>query len=539
MRIIGYRTSLKEGKVLIEETGGEFLISANPEEMIAFLMEPYKDSIRVCWNLDATVAVMLPFFGLRVSRELREKKRAHMPPWSLFYVPGKVFSIRHIPTHQTFKLYELEQYFPDLPDTPDFNGPEELCMLGQKLMYELNKMGFQPRSLTSPIRIYDDCVMSRLSLPKLADMPLRAAELAYSASGRLWIESHQLGYWNNCYDYDMNSAFPMVARDMIDTRDCEWIESSHYVAHAIYGYAQCQVTIYDWVMVSPIMQDTKDSLMSPVGTWETVLSKSEMDFITRHKIGTFEILAGWWAVPRVKPELLRKPLWEPMTKLLVFKQRTGIQRLLAKRMSTGVYGKLGEERTEEFGPYFFPPWFCEISGQTRLKVAEFLYAFGIGPGDSEKYRTLIHIGVDGVLLSEPVNYSGGDRWKLTHETDALVVSSGLVYTRTTRPKGLVLQDILDMITEHPRSSYYAKRVKRRLTLSDSLAQNRLAEVGREIFFNSSISLIEQQHDRDFAELPKTGEALLGRKFCSTPKMAEKRRAEEINGVTARQKDVDA
>jgi hypothetical protein len=358
-----------------------------------------------------------------------------------------------------------------------------------------------------------------MNLPKLKDMPLKASEMAYHCSGKLWIESHQIGYWEKAFDYDLASAFPTVAKDLIDTRDCKWIQSDKIVKEAVYGYVKCKVVINDWVMVSPIIMDIGDGLISPTGDWETYLTKSELEFIDKHGIGKYTIKDGWWAVPRViRRQGLNKPLFTPMTKLLEFKQRTGLQSLLAKRMSTGVYGKFGEERTEEFGEHFNPCWFAEISTQTRLKVAEFLYAHGVGPGKGEGYDSLIHIGVDGVLLTEPRGTASGD-WKLTSESDVLVVSSGLVYTRVTKPKGLRLEDILGMIAEHPRRKYYSKGVVRRLTLGDSLAQSRLQDIGKEIEFQSSISLIEQEHDRDFTKVPKTGEALLQNKYKSTPRRA--------------------
>ena len=202
------------------------------------------------------------------------------------------------------------------------------------------------------------------------------------------------------YDYDLSSAFPNIAKDLIDTRDCSWVHDKAYIMGAIYGFVKCKVTIYDWVMVSPIIKDTEEALISPVGTWETYLTKGELDFIMKWGIGEFEILDGWWAFTTRKA--LKKPLLIPMEKLLKYKQGSEIQKLLAKRMSTGIYGKLGEERAEEFGPYFNPVWFAEISTQARLQVAEFLYSHDIGPGDNEGYKSLIAIGVDGVMLSKPV-----------------------------------------------------------------------------------------------------------------------------------------
>jgi len=104
----------------------------------------------------------------------------------------------------------------------------------------------------------------------------------------------------------------------------------------------------------------------------------------------------------VETNNLPKPLAELMDKLLSYKQRTGLQSALAKRMSTGIYGKFGEERANEFGPYFNPCWFAEISTQVRLQVAQELYSHSIGPRDNEGYKHLLHVSVDGFLLDYPI-----------------------------------------------------------------------------------------------------------------------------------------
>ena len=516
MRIVTYRTSIKNNTVLLEESGGEFVVSNDLEKLFSFLLEPYENTIRACWELDTTVSLFFRLMEEKACEKLRETHKCYLPPFSIFYVPDKVFSINHIPTKLKANLYELQQYFPELPEP---QNTEELVMLGELLLQELGKMGLKPTTkLTSPIAIYDECIMSKMDLPQVKDMPVEAAEMAMRCSGRLWIESHQIGHYDIIHDYDLVSAFPSITKELVDTRLCEWKQSDKYQKKAVYGYTKCEVTIYDWVVVSPIIAEVEDGLISPVGTWETFLTKEELDFIDRHKIGNYKIQDGWWAISKKKGEL-RKPLYAPMTKLLSYKQRSELQGLLAKRMSTGVYGKFGEERKEEFGEHFNPCYFAEISTQTRLRVAEFLYAHGIGPRVSGKYDTLVHIGVDGVLLTEPVE-NGSSRWKLAYKGEALVVSSGLVYTERTKPKGLRLNDIQEMIARHPRRGYYAKGVVRRLTLGDSLAQHRLRDIGKEIEFSSSISLIEQEHDRKFSKLPKTGEALLGNKYKSVPRRME-------------------
>ena len=511
MRIVAYKTNTENGKVRLEESTGEAVLSNKVEDLFFFLVEPYDDCIKVCWNLDITVSLFLKLLGKIKCSQLKDKKRCHIAPFDVFYVPGKVFSVVHIPTREKANLYGIEQYYTELDEPKQTIGVQ---MLGEKLMQELKKMVMEPRKLTSPVAIYEDCILKNLDLPKLSNMPLGAAECAYRAAGRLWIETHIIGEFEKVFAYDLVSAFPNVVKELIDIRDCYWKKTKVYQEKAIYGYVKARMTIYDWVMVSPIIQETEEGLISPVGTWEGYFTKGELDFVLKWKIGEYRILEGYWALPRPNIEL-RKPLLEPMTKLLEYKQGSELQKLLAKRMAAGIYGKLGEEREEEFGPYFLPCWFAEASTQPKLQVGEFLYEHGIGPRDNEGYSKLCHIGVDGVMLTEPVKIEG--QWCKEYEGEALVFSSGLVYTVATRPKGLTLKEVLKMIHAHPRRSYYQKKLTRRLTLADSLAHHRLEDIGKPMDFSVSLSFINQEHDRDFKKLPHSGEQLLNNKYRSKPR----------------------
>ena len=397
MRIIAYKTSIKNNLILLEESPNERILNNDLINLFGFLLEDYPDTIRICWDLDDTVSLFLRRMGHTACATLQKRHRCHLAPFSIFYIAGKVFSVEHIPSRRRFNLYGIEQYFPELPE-PD--NVTEVQMLGEKLMYELGKMGLHPTKLTSPIAIYEECVMRKLDLPKIDNIPVEAAELAYRCSARLWIESHQLGYFDHVYDYDLRAAFPNALKDLVDIRDCRCVHSNEYQEKAVYGYANCLVTIYDWVMVHPIIFDIEEGLISPTGTRELVLDKGKMDFIKKWGIGEFKILDGYWLIPF---RTLRKPLEEPMKDLLKYRERTGLQQLLAKRITVGVYGKQGEEWEDQFGPYFNPVWFAESSSQPTVEVAEFLYSHGIGPGDNEGYKHLIHVGVDGVMLDSAVD----------------------------------------------------------------------------------------------------------------------------------------
>jgi len=189
MRIIAYRTSTQNGRVLLQESTGEYVLDNDIEKLFAFLLEDYGECIKVCWDLDATVSVFLKLLGVKLCRDLRTTKRCWVNDYKVFYIPGKVFSI----TYGRYKmsLYGLEQYYPELAE-PDV---EEVQGLGMGLLEELKKMGLRPDKLTSPVAVYEQTVLKDLDLPLAKDMPVAVAEMAWLCSGRLWIESHQIGYF--------------------------------------------------------------------------------------------------------------------------------------------------------------------------------------------------------------------------------------------------------------------------------------------------------------------------------------------------------
>ena len=202
MRILAYKTQVNGNKLVLIESTGEYVHTNNLAELLSFLLEPYEQTIRICWELDATVAPILRLLGERRCKRLYREHKCTLwpedPAASIFYIPSKVFSIEGIIKHEgkymrnRANLYDLAQYYPELDEPEDLT---EVQQLGEKLMYELKKMGLEPTKLTSPVAIYEQCVMSKLDLPKLIDVPKEVAEFAYRCSGRLWIEAHQIGHW--------------------------------------------------------------------------------------------------------------------------------------------------------------------------------------------------------------------------------------------------------------------------------------------------------------------------------------------------------
>jgi hypothetical protein len=174
---------------MIQESTGEDMASSDLGELLTFLLEDYDECIKVCWDLDATVSVLLRLMDGGLLRDLRLTNRARIGEFRIFYITGKIFSVSY--GRYKMSLYGLQQYFPSLPE-PSLT---EVQALGMKLLAELKKMGMSPTKLTSPVAIYEECVLRGMDLPKLIDMPKEVAEYAWRCAGKLWIEAHRLGYW--------------------------------------------------------------------------------------------------------------------------------------------------------------------------------------------------------------------------------------------------------------------------------------------------------------------------------------------------------
>lgn len=312
------------------------------------------------------------------------------------------------------------------------------------------------------------------------------------------------------YDYDLSSAFPRIAMELVDIRQCDIVKSTEYQEKAVYGYCKGVVTIYDWVQVHPIAYvDERGEVSFKTGTWPAYQPKCAIDFINKWGIGEFRLDNGWWFIPK-NGVTLTKPLEGPMEEMLAYKARGGLAGQIAKRVCVGIYGKEGQAPVNKNvkDNFLNPVWFAEISTQARLQVAEELYKLGIGPDDNEGYRHLLQVTVDGFMLDEAIPEGKLDEhWRLDNVSPVLIVNGGLVFALGKRPQGLALMDVLAMIKAHPRQTFYKKIQKRRVTLAEAVNLG-LDKLGTEIGMYTGFNLLTQKYDRAFTKIPRSGGALL-------------------------------
>jgi hypothetical protein len=533
IQTVAYEASLNGNIVTFSDSEGNSASTLG--DILTFLVNQYSDDPdkpdqvdHICWNLDDTVALICRFLYKEAAERLYRTKRLmvkcpvgrDMVTFELFYIPDKVFSVERKAkrlqgtkyVYDRASLYGLDQYFAFETFSNIPKSLEETKNLAKHLRKTLKDMGFNPKKLTSPAAIYEECMLANLDLPTYKDIPEQANQYAYMCGGELWIEAHKIGLFKSIVDWDQISAFPSVIATLIDTRNCEWVHSKEYVENAVYGYCKGIVTINDDVQISPILLKRQNCVdLSPTGTWPTYLTKQQLDFILRTKRGSFDMEDGWWAIEKKSGNY---ELQNIVRSLIALRGKDKLTDFLAKRMATGgLYGKLGEEHDTDFGKHFNPCWFAEISTRVGIEDCRFI-------DDHKLQGCLIHIGVDGIMLDQeklPDDfYLTADEqktWKKAYEGEALISSSGMVLQGTKRPHGLDLAMVKSMIRQEPDLIEYRKPVKNRVTLGEAL-QGKFSELGMEVDKMATLSLLVD-HDRVFSKLPRTGKELL-KQYSSRP-----------------------
>jgi hypothetical protein len=109
-------------------------------------------------------------------------------------------------------------------------------------------------------------------------------------------------------------------------------------------------------------------------------------------------------------------------------------------------------------------------------------------------------------------------WKQSTQKDTLVISPGRVYTNEKKPGGLYYGDIMQMINDKPKESFYTANLKRRMTLTEAVELGDLSKLGTMIQTHSSVdlNLLRTGQNREFKDFPRTGKDLIEKRYYSEP-----------------------
>jgi hypothetical protein len=519
MNIVGYHIN-KDGAF---NSDGE---KQTEPSFMDFLLASKNDCIKVMYDLDYSVACLCRLLEAD-DRDCKNLAKGNLwwEPYHLRYVPGKFLSIKKGKAWEApYVLFsDIKQYTTtdiDLYDLKPFVCARFAQELGQAVQKVMQSLNTEPETLTSPISIYEKQVLNKLDLPTSDHIPDEANEFAYECNYGGWIEAFKLGSFKQAYDYDITSAYPYFLSQLVDIRKGIWKHTSEYQKQAYYGYCHCVVTIDS--NFSPIIAETDDINYTAIGTWETYLTKSEIDFINAYQLGNTKIIDGWWWIPHSLDALSIKPLAETMVALHQKRmQSTEFANKIIKRIMVGSWGKLLEAHylDNTVGKHFNPVWGVEVETSARLACAKFVLDNGLYPDH------LLHIAVDGILATKHIAIANNETlgsWKISSIAPAIVAGSNAVAIKdkdNNADFSLKYDWLAKEILHNPESDVYVMKSKQPVVLGHVLQNEnnitKYQELGNIVNTTRSVD-ITYEKKRLYNSSPECGKDLLNNQYSSIP-----------------------
>lgn len=162
-------------------------------DILSFLCGGGK-TLNATWNLDFFTCKIASFFPEEKVIELSKETKCMIDNYSVFYIPDKVLSIRDMRTKNGASFYGIDQYYPDISE--NIEDVSKVYEMAHDVVAAFKKMNLRVDKLTSPIAVYESCVLKGMNIPTYKDIPFEANELAYKASGKLWVEAHKIGWYH-------------------------------------------------------------------------------------------------------------------------------------------------------------------------------------------------------------------------------------------------------------------------------------------------------------------------------------------------------
>ena len=444
------------------------------------------DCLLVFNGLDLDVLVKT--LGEATSRNLyeglsqgSEGLQYHYTPSRLLSIWGNGKTIRINSLKFWFRQFNLERARDLIGLDPNPPVPEE-----HKVLTLWNHMLEASRGVwpsTNPGVVYGPSLISKPTLDEglynidTLAIPIEAQEMAYNCIHAPWVDVFVKGTIDQAWDYDLNSAYPfeMSRLPSLDYTGGVWTNSTKYVKTATYGFCLAIVEIFDHVDISPIRLRYRYRLYSPTGTWVGYVTKEEIDFIHRYKLGKVQVLNGWWFTVKRLFRPFRKASLSYIAQRLKAKDELNLPLSYVLKMSAAsVYGRFLQKKQSLEGKWttagsFSPIYACLVMTSVKLKIARLLM-----DTSSNAYS----VTVDGILVKDPISDRNLDRVpggvKLAGHGQT-TIAAPLIYSMEDRVSSI---DLIGILNEDKYAVKLSLPSSRRVSLCEGLSRNSFDRIGQ-------------------------------------------------------------
>ena len=505
MRIIGFHLA---DKILVNSDG-----ESCSEDYLGFLLKDKGECIKVFYSLDWAVARLCYLLNLteKQLRSLWSTGNLYANGYKLFYVPHRYFGLSYGKHWGEASFSDIFQFNVDLSyDVEPLDAAKKAAEIGEVVYSTLTKLGFSPKSLSSPVATLQKEIISTIDLPTIDDIPDEAALYAYRCLHGGWQEAFKIGHWNIVYDYDLTSAYTYHTSQLLDIRAGHWLKSDKWLPKATYGFCEGIARVES--NFSPIVYEGKKSQHTPTGEFPKYLPMNKIKHLYEYGIGKFKVNSAWYWFADQKIQ----PFKEVCETLFEWKQYLkGLERDVVKRAMVGLWGKMSEVFYDgELGKLFNPVWAAMIESPTQLQVSEFILS-------NHAQDNVLSIAVDGCMLDKQVDVGDSEamgKWRLNTAGPAFVVSSGVGAVQGKQGKGaftLKYDWLKSQIEANPEATEYLISKQAPVTLGNALKNNKLNQLGELEAVDRAV-VIGYDLKRIFSGTPQNGGELLKNQYSSVP-----------------------
>lgn len=484
-----------------------------------WLVEHYADDIKIFYDLDASVSSLVKLIEVdeENATQLWQKERLNIPPYRLKYFPARFFSIDkgHGETHPYANFANGRRYKSDVHYSLDESIDDWIAKakmakaMGEQASSILQGLNVDKDRVTSPVAAVIDKYVNSLRLTTVDDIPEEAGELAYACIKGNWLEAWSLGYWQHCYDYDINGAYGSELAKLLDLRRGTWLRSPEMPKEAVYGF--CEGSITTRAEFHPyLLKVGSDYAYTPIGTWQDCFTLADLKLMADYDLAKVDIKRGWWWIPKGQPYTplkgLVKVLWEKRM------ASDGLEKDIIRQILAGIWGRFSQVIRGRFGEQFNPVYAAIVENNTRVNVARTCLDAGIIP---------LHVAVDGVITDKPLFPNEGTRelggWRLSHEGKCIIVSSGIVGfegKKGAEEFSLHYDWLYNQLKDKPRETSYAMSKWSPVTMGRAL-QGEYGRLG-ELEETERSVIVGRDYKRAWQRLPQCGGDLLNNRYNSAP-----------------------
>ncbi len=403
MNSVALKTEKRNGKVYIEDTKEEPLLSQKPDKIFGFMLEPYEKTVKVVWDVRAFIKPVLSLLPNDMAKKLLQGGRIELEGFRVWLGQTRHGNILGV-SYKEYKnikgniyernvydqdIFELKQYFPGEPEPQNLYGIKEK---GDYILTVLEKMGLNPKRLTSAASIYQECVLDKMPIPTIWNMPEESYPMMEMCANyvREWHGDFKSGNWDKKpnFKYDISAAYPAALAGIPNLKYAKFIPYGGPEDNACWGILKGKLKID--TLISPVVDENGKN---KVGEFEDeVITADDWVCINKWGLGSFEPKSGWF-ITLTKDAKLFDYI---MRRLYDYRGGNPVRDALSKSMAVSVIGKFMEMHGEEFGDYFNGIYASMVTSKVRAKVCDFIFKNSL-------QGSILEITVDGIRASESLD----------------------------------------------------------------------------------------------------------------------------------------